>query len=93
MTKERLFEKLDAEVERWNLNHPIGTRVRIRTDLLPIAWDHRAGALSGAETAVPALRGMGCRTTSAAFLHGGRPMIFVNGLSISVLLEWCEPCS
>jgi hypothetical protein len=27
MTKERLFEKLDAEVERWNRDHPIGTRV------------------------------------------------------------------
>ena len=28
MTKERLFEKLDAEVERWNRDHPIGTWVK-----------------------------------------------------------------
>ena len=27
MTKERLLEKLGAEVERWNRDHPIGTRV------------------------------------------------------------------
>ncbi len=27
MTKERLLEKLDAEVGRWNRDHPIGTRV------------------------------------------------------------------
>jgi hypothetical protein len=82
MTKERLFEKLDAEVERWNRDHPIGTRVRMKTDSLPMAWDHKSQALARVES-----------TTSAAFMHGGQPMVFVNGVSIAILLDWCEPCS
>jgi hypothetical protein len=30
VTKARLLEKLDAEVERWNRDHPVGTQVRYR---------------------------------------------------------------
>ena len=29
MTKERLSEKNEAQVERWNRNHPIGTLVNL----------------------------------------------------------------
>ena len=35
MTEARLFEKLDAEVTRWNRDVPIGTNVRLRYSQLP----------------------------------------------------------
>jgi hypothetical protein len=83
MTKARLLEKLDAEVERWNRDHAVGARVKLEPfyDELPIAWEHKAAALARAD-----------HTTSAAFIHGVVSLVYVNGLTVAVPLDWCLPC-
>ena len=82
MTKERLLEKLSAEVERWNRDNPVGCTVRCGHE-----WFGSTGWASGLGG------GGGIRnTTSAAFLHEQHPSIFVTGISMPVPLDWCTPC-
>ena len=85
MTKERLDEKNAAEVERWNRNNPIGTRVRVDAgDEVPyFGRDVPASTVTGAfiyTFRIDAICG-----------GGARACVRVNSLPLPVPLEWCKP--
>jgi hypothetical protein len=71
MTQARLLEKLDAEVERWNRDNPIGTRVFFRpSKLLHMLYPN----------GTPLSYSPRVETVSPAFLHARVPHVCVSGL-------------